>query len=282
MHTVRGVRGTSIVCLFSLILSTGLVAAVAPPNPPPDPYPSDNDPYPPTDAVLYYDYDQGGLISTAPDFVLPIGSGTVTLKLVPRDTEHYAVGYFSSFSPGMSIPSPSPLMTAMEQKNRLGAYIWPNWVGDTTPPGYTAGEETAYWNGRRYYYEDLPWERGDKDIDDLWVDIAWRTIGSNGVEIRIVVSCNEAAYLNPLELTFEKKSGEQPIYFRYTIHEPSAGPDSTGSFVLDDSPQTIQIFQSGDRGDWGIFYGTVPTLPVLALPAGFVALLVLKKTRRFL
>ena len=264
--------------VIAVILGLGAALAVAPNNPPTDPSPADNDPYPPTDAILYYDYQQGGYLGTAPEFVIPIGTTLVSVKLIPKNTEKYAVGYFSTFLPGM--PISAPLMTAIQQTNGTGYYIWPNWVGDTTPPGYDAGEEDDYWNGRRYYYEDLPWHWGDKDLDDLWVDIAWRSSG-NAVEIKVVVKANKAGYPNPFEMQFDRETGDAPIRFTYTIHEPSAGPDDIGSFLLGEEPITLILFESGDEGDWGIFYGTLPLLPIVAIPvAALYAGIVLQARRR--
>jgi hypothetical protein len=259
MTTVNRFLFSTILVIFSL----GTAMAVAPTNPPVDPRPADNEPYPPTDALLYYDYQQGGILPSAPDFLIPVGVGPVVVKLVPKNPEQYAVGYYSDFYPGMSI-SPA-LMTAIEQTNGGGVKIWPNWIGDSSAPGYDSGEESSYWNGRRYYYEDLPWPQGDKDLDDLWVDIAWKT-GVDSVEIRISVPVNSAGYLNPFEITFERAAGEDAIDFSYIIHEPSAGPDSSGHFILEDGNQTMTIFESGDVGDWATLYGHVPLIPVFALP----------------
>jgi len=260
---------------LSLTLGIGIVAAAIPSNPPsPDPYPSDNDPYPPTDANLYYDYVNGLTFS---DFQIPVAGGTVTLKLVPKNLEQYAVGYFSDFGKGQT-PS-DPEKAAMNQRTGAGAYIWPPWVGDSTHQ-YVPGEESSYWNGWRFYYEDLPWENGDKDLDDLWVDIAWRHLGGNSIEIKAIVKCNRAGYANPFELTFERETGCSTMYFTYQIHEPSSGPDQSGGFALGDDPITMNLFETGDEGDWGSFYGTVPALPALAVPIGIFASVLLAKRRK--
>ncbi len=264
----------SVLCSIIFMATLSLVAA-APANPAPDPYPGDNDPYPPTDATLYYEYP-GGLV-TSPEFIIPVAGGTVKLKLVPKNLEEYAVGYFSEFSKGTT-PTPAQV-TAMDQTNGAGAYIWPCWEGDSTN-NYVTGEESTYWNGRRYYYEDLPWEGGDKDLDDLWVDIAWRHIGGNAIEIKAVVKCNRAGYANPFQLTFEKEEGTSTVYFTYQIHEPSAGSDETGGFMLTGSPVTISLFETGDEGDWGRFYGSVPVLPFFAIPAGLLASALIVRKRR--
>lgn len=263
--------------LIVLILATGtgLVAAAIPSNPPsPDPYPADNDPYPPTDAKLYYDFVDG---LTYTGFQIPVAGGTVTVRLVPKNLEQYAVGYYSSFGKGQEPTGPEK--TAMAQTNGAGAYLWPPWAGDTTPQ-YVPGEESSYWNGWRFYYEDLPWDNGDKDLDDLWVDIAWRHVGGNAVEIRAVVRCNRAGYANPFELTFERETGCCTAYFTYKIHEPSSGPDETGEFALGDDPITMKLFETGDDGDWAEFHGSVPTLPLLAIPAGFLACAFIARKRR--
>ena len=267
---------TILASLVALAMATGVASAAAPTNPPVDPYPSDGDPYPPTDAVLYFDYSQGGLISGPPAFVIPIGLGMVTVKLVPENLETYAVGYFSDFKPSMSIST--PLMTAITQTSGGGSYIWPSWVGDPSP-GYSPGEESSYWNGRRYYYEDLPWNNGDKDIDDLWVDIAWRYTGPSEIEIKAVVCCNRAGYLNPFRLTLEREAGSYPVHFTYQVHEPSVGPDKSGQFVLEGSPVSIDLFTSGDVGDWGIFRGSVPAMPIVAIPlaVGVMGLVIRKR-----
>ena len=272
-----------VILLFLAMLHTSSPVFAAPPppplNPPPDPFPNDLHPYPPTDATLYYVRDIGYLIG---DFTIDIGMGTVSLELVPKNLEDFAIGYFTEFSPTMTVSI--PLQEAMNQKfvglnNEI--HLWPRWFNDASH-GYDEGEEVNYWPGWRFYYEDLDWESSgwDHDIDDLWIDIGWQKIGG-GVWILVKTSCNEALSANPFEITFVRESGNVPVFFSYSLNEKASGGGiTTGTFVLGDDPITIQAFGIADVWDWGQFYGTVPVLPSLAFPVAVcTSVLILRKRR---
>jgi len=270
----------SLILVWLMATTLGGAAAAPPPpplNPPPDPYPDDFCPYPPTNAELYYVRNPPYLSGS---FTMDIGPGVVSFSMVPKDTERYSIGYYSSFSPGMTITEGGPLWTAMQQTGPFGNYIWPRWFNDASY-GYTDGEENQYWPGWRFYFEDREWESGDRDIDDLWIDVGWRRVGS---EIWIIIkpSFNEAKLENPLEVTFERVSGGEPIRFTYVINEESSGGTRrSGTFLLEDEPVSMQVFDSGDTGDWSLFYGSIPALPVAAVPAALMATaLILRKRKR--
>lgn len=263
--------------LTALAFALGTAYAIAPTNPPSDPFPSDPHPYPPTDAVLYYDREAGYL---AGDFIMDIGGGVVEVKLVPRDLEEFAVGYFTEFWPGM--PVSDALKDATNQMFLGTIPLWPRWFGDSVD-FYSEGDEDYYWPGWRFYYEDLEWDANawDRDLDDLWIDIAYQKVGSS-IWIIVKASYSEAVRPNPFDITFERRSGDEPVHFSYVISEQASGGGvSSGSFVLDQDPVTIHLFDSGDIWDFAIFYGSVPALPAVAVPVAALACgLAVRRKRR--